>query len=499
MKEYKLEFKDISKAFPGVLALDKVSFGIYPGCVHVIMGENGAGKSTLMKIINGVHEKTDGEMLLDGKSVNFKNPGEAEKHGIGMIYQELKYLPDFTVERYLMLGREPGKFGCINWKQVSIEAQKILEGAELKYDLKTTLRTLSVSDIQLLEIAKTISTERCSVIIMDEPTSALSNSEVERLFLNIERLKKSGITVIYISHKMDEIFRIADYITVMRDGQHIHTAPASEFTKDSLVTMMVGRSISDVYPKEIFPLGEKVLEVKKLCSDFTGLRDINFYARKGEILGLAGLMGAGRTETVRAIFGLDPITSGEIYVEGRRVAIHRVADATANGIAMATEDRRRYGLVMCRNIRENISLANLKAFSKWGIMRLKKEKKATDTIAKKLRVKAASTNVRADTLSGGNQQKVVLCKCLLANPKIMILDEPTRGIDIGAKYEIYRLMTEMAQKGMCIIMISSELPEFIGMCDRCYTMYNGHITGELQREEMTQERVMQLITSEKTI
>ena len=331
-KNYKLEFQNISKAFPGVLALDNVSFGIYPGCVHVIMGENGAGKSTLMKIINGVHEKTEGVMLLDGKSVNFRSPGEAEKHGIGMIYQELKYLPDFTVERYLMLGREPGRLGCINWKQVTAEAKKMLDEAELHYDLKTTLRMLSVSDIQLLEITKVINAEKCDVIIMDEPTSALSNSEVESLFINIEKLKKRGITVIYISHKMDEIFRIADYITVMRDGQHIHTAPASEFTRDSLVTMMVGRAVSDIYPKEALPIGETVLEVKDLNSDFAGLHDINFYARRGEILGLAGLMGAGRTETVRAIFGLDPFTSGEIYVEGKKVSIRTVADASAAGI-----------------------------------------------------------------------------------------------------------------------------------------------------------------------
>ena len=354
---------------------------------------------------------------------------------------------------------------------------------------------LSVSDRQLLEITKGITAAQCDVIIMDEPTSALSNSEVESLFINIEKLKKRGITVIYISHKMDEIFRIADYINVMRDGQHIHTAPASEFTRDSLVTMMVGRAVSDIYPKEALPIGETVLEVKDLNSDFAGLHDINFYARRGEILGLAGLMGAGRTETVRAIFGLDPFTSGEIYVEGKKVSIRTVADASAAGIAMATEDRRRYGLVLCRNIRENISLANLRALSQWGFMRLKREKRETDDIAARLRVKAASTAVKAGTLSGGNQQKVVLCKCLLANPKIIILDEPTRGIDVGAKYEIYHLMTEMAQKGICIIMISSELPEFIGMCDRCYTMYNGRITGELQREEMTQESVMQLIAS----
>lgn len=493
---YKLEFKNISKAFPGVLALDQVSFGIVPGCVHVIMGENGAGKSTLMKIINGVHEPTEGTMLLDGREVRFHSPGEAEKHGIGMIYQELKYLPDFSIERYLMLGREPGQLGFINWKGVSAGAKQILDEAGLHYDPKTIMRSLSVSDIQLLEITKVTSTANCSVIIMDEPTSALSNAEIERLFQNITRLKEKGITILYISHKMDEIFRIADYITVMRDGRHIHTAPASGFDRDSLISMMVGRTISDLYPKEQVPIGEKVLEVKGLTSSLNQVENVSFYAKKGEILGLAGLMGAGRTEVVRAIFGLDPISKGEIWVDGKKIRIRNVSDAANAGIAMATEDRRRYGLVLCRNIRENIALNNLKIFSKFGFMRLKAEKTATERITQRLKVKAPSLRTLASTLSGGNQQKVILAKCLLANPKVLILDEPTRGIDIGAKHEIYKLMVEMARSGICIIMISSELPEFIGMCDRAYTMFDGKITGELSREEMTQEKIMRLITSD---
>lgn len=501
MGEYKLEFRNISKAFPGVVALKDVSFGIKPGTVHVMVGENGAGKSTLMKIINGIHEQTEGEMLLDGKPVKFMSPADARAHGIGMVYQEQQYLPDFTIERYLMLGREPGKLGCIDWKAVHDAAVGMLKRENLDYDPKMIMRSLSVSDIQLLEITKVLSIENCSVIILDEPTSALSNTEVSRLFEKIRKLKERGITVIYISHKMDEIFQIGDYITVMRDGEHIRTAPISEFTYDSLVTLMVGRAINNVYPKEPVSIGDVVLEVRHLTSKFLRIHDISFNVKKGEILGLAGLMGAGRTETVRTLFGLEKPDSGEIYVEGKKVHIASVEDAARAGIAMATEDRRRYGLVLSSSIKENISLSNLRMMSTrfLGFMKLKKESKETDRFSKRLKIKASNLSVKAGTLSGGNQQKVVLAKCLMASPKILILDEPTRGIDVGAKFEIYKLMVEMAREGISIIMISSELPEFIGMCDRAYTMFNGRITGEVSREEMTQERIMRLVTSDGSI
>ena len=301
--KYKLEFINITKAFPGVLALNNVSFGIKEGTIHVIMGENGAGKSTLMKIISGVYGQTSGKMLLDGKEVKFSSPRDAEKHGIGMIYQELQYFPDFTIERYLMLGKEPGRFGFINWREVSDRARKMLQEANMNYDPKTIMRRLSVSDIQLLEITKVLKTSGCNIIIMDEPTSALSNAEVDRLFKNISMLKEQGITILYISHKMDEIFKIADYITVMRDGMHINTAPASEYTQESLINMMVGRKISNVYPKEEVEIGDTVLEVKSLTSYASRLYDISFHVRKSEILGIAGLMGSGRTELVRALYG----------------------------------------------------------------------------------------------------------------------------------------------------------------------------------------------------
>lgn len=494
-EDFKLYFDNVSKAFPGVLALDHVSFGIKKGAVHIVVGENGAGKSTLMKIINGSFELTEGQMFLDGQAVCFKNNREAEAKGIGMIYQELQYIPEFSVERFLMMCREPERFkGIINWRELSRQARKLLDESNLDYDLKTPMKNLSVSDIQLLEITKVISASNVDVIIMDEPTSALSKSEVDRLFTSIRRLKERGITVIYISHKMDEIFKIADYITVMRDGRHIHTAPASDFTNNSLITMMVGRELSQIYPKEDADIGEIVLEVKHLSSSYSRLRDISFNVRKGEILGLAGLMGAGRTETVRALFGLDPISSGEVFIDGKKVHIRRVEDAIKLGLAMATEDRRRYGLMPNRSILENISIANLRQFSRGPFVNKRKEKAGVGEIFNRLRVKAPNMLVNTSTLSGGNQQKVVLCKWLLAKPRILILDEPTRGIDVGAKYEIYKLMTEMAKSGMAIIMISSELPEFIGMCDRAYTLNNGIVTGMLHRREMSQEMIMTLAT-----
>jgi inositol transport system ATP-binding protein len=478
--------------FPGVLALDNVSFGVKKGTVHIMMGENGAGKSTLMKILNGTHIPTGGKFYVENKEMKFQSTIEAEKNGIAMIYQELNYIPDMTVERYLMLCREPKKGVFIDWKGVSRIASQILKEEGLDYNPKSTLREHTVSEIQLLEITRAIRGKDVDILIMDEPTSALTNDEVERLFEDIEKLKNRGITILYISHKMDEIFRIADYITVMRDGKHIHTGPASEFTQESLVKMMVGREISNVYPKEEVPLGEVVLEVENLSSTYTKLKDINIKVRAGEIVGLGGLMGAGRTETVRAIYGLDPITEGRILVNGKEVKIKNVTDGIKNGITMASEDRRRYGLVLCRDIKENISYSSLKKISSYGLLKIKKEKEVVRGYFNQLKVKAPNIGTLARTLSGGNQQKVVLSKCLMTEAKVLILDEPTRGIDVGAKYEIYKLIIELARKGIAIIFISSELPEFIGMCDRAYIMYNGKIVDEINRDQMTQENIIML-------
>lgn len=488
----KIWFDSISMEFPGVLALDDVTFGVKKGVVHVMMGENGAGKSTLMKILNGTNIASKGDFYVNNKKMKFASAVDAEKSGIAMIYQELSYIPDMTVERYLMLCKEPRKGCFINWKEVSRQAEQILLEEGLNYPPKATLRELSVSDIQLLEITKCIRNSDVEILIMDEPTSALTSSEVERLFEKIEGLKKRGITILYISHKMDEIFRIADYITVMRDGKHIHTGAANEFTEESLVNMMVGREVSSVYPKEEVPIGDVVLEVEGLTSDYSRIYDVSFSVRAGEIVGLGGLMGAGRSETVRAIYGIDKFDKGIIKIDGKEVKIHSVRDAINNGMAMATEDRRRLGLILCRNLKENISLSSLKKISHFSILNLKEERKIAKQYFEKMNIKASGMETVAMTLSGGNQQKVVLSKCLMTGAKVLILDEPTRGIDVGAKHEIYKLMVELAKKGIAIIMISSELPEFIGMCDRAYVMYNGRIVGEIGKEKMNQESIIMM-------
>lgn len=493
-EDYKIYFEHISMAFPGVLALDDVSFGVKKGSVHIMMGENGAGKSTLMKILNGSYDKTAGEVFINAEKVNFKNTLDAEKQGVAMIYQELNYIPDMSIERYLMLCREPKKLGFINWGEVHKKAKELLKQEELDYNPKTLMRDISVSDIQMLEITRALTANDIDILIMDEPTSALSNTEIDRLFENIEKLKARGITILYISHKMDEIFRIADYITVMRDGKHIQTGPASEFTPDSLVKLMVGREINNVYPEKTNLPGEKRLEIEHLSSYANKIDDVSFYVRAGEIVGLGGLMGAGRTELVRAIFGLDAYDSGKIVIDGKEVKIRNVSDAIKYGIGMATEDRRRYGLVMCRDIKENISFASLNKISKANFLQLKKEKNIVQHYFDRLKIKAPGLTTQAQVLSGGNQQKVVLSKWLMTEAKVLILDEPTRGIDVGAKYEIYQLMLSLAEQGIAIVVISSELPEFIGMCDRAYVMYKGKITGELNKEEMTQEAIVNYAT-----
>ena len=496
-EDAKIWFDHISMEFPGVLAVDDVSFGVMPGVVHVMMGENGAGKSTLMKVLNGVNTPSAGKIFISGKERHFSSAMDAKRHGVAMIYQELSYIPDMTVERYLMLCNEPHKGIFIDWKGVSAEAEQILKDEGLDYDPKTKLKELSVSDIQLLEIIKSTRSDNIDILIMDEPTSALTEEEVERLFLKIRDLKEKGVTILYISHKMDEIFRIADYITVMRDGKEIKTGPASEFDENSLVAMMVGREISNVYPKEEVPIGDVVLEVEGLNSDFNRLHDINFNVKAGEIVGLGGLMGAGRSETARAVFGIDKFDSGKIKVNGKEIKVTKVQDAINAGITMATEDRRRLGLVLVRDIKENISLSSHKAISKATFINMKTEAKMTQTYFDRMGVRAPGTSYAAGTLSGGNQQKVVLAKCLMTDAKVLILDEPTRGIDVGAKWEIYKLMVELARRGMAIIMISSELPEFIGMCDRAYIKYNGRIVDELSRDQLTQENVVKLAAGGK--
>lgn len=487
-----LELRNIEKSFPGVKALSNVGFSLRKGTVHVLCGENGAGKSTLMKIIDGIYQPDKGHILIGGKVVKIDNPIDARKHGISMIFQELNYIPEITIEQSLFLGREPRNSLGIKWKEIRLRTLELLKQEGLSYKPDSKLKDLTVSDIQMLEILKAISYDS-DVIIMDEPTSAITSKEVKVLFGKIADLKAKGVSIIYISHKMEEIFEIADDITVLRDGSVVDTRPAGALDIDTVISLMVGRKLTNVYPKENLPIGEITLEVENL-SHGKLFNHISFNACVGEIVGLAGLMGAGRTEVARAIFGLDPHTSGKIKIKGREVRIKKVQDSIDHGLVMLSEDRKRYGIIPVRSVKENISLPNLAQFIRSGRLFSKKEKDTVQSICDRIRVKTPTLDTTIDSLSGGNQQKVVLAKWMLRSPNVIILDEPTRGIDVGAKFEIYKLMTDLVREGKTIIMISSELPELLGMCDRIYVMSKGRITGELNRADFSQENVMKLAT-----
>ena len=479
----------INKSFPGVKALDNVNFAVRKGTVHALCGENGAGKSTLMKIINGIYKADSGQIFLDEKPVTIKDPIQARDYGIAMIAQELNYVPEMSIEENLFLGRLPvTKFGNVDWKRVRRETIEFLRQEILPYKPDQKLKTLTVSDIQMLEIIKAIS-NNAQIVIMDEPTSAITNREVEVLFGKIAELKKKGVSIIYISHKMEEVFRIADDITVLRDGKTVETHPASEIDLDKVIALMVGRKMDNVYPKEEVEIGEPILEIEGLGSKGV-FKDINFKANKGEIVGFAGLMGAGRTETMRAIFGLDPYDEGKIKVHGKEVTIKKVSDSIAQKVVMLSEDRRRYGIIPIRSVMENASISSLDKIIYGGRWHPKVEKELVSKYFEKMHVKTPSLETAIQGLSGGNQQKVLLAKWMLRDPDVLILDEPTRGIDVGAKFEIYRLMTDLVKEGKTVIMVSSELPELIGMCDRIYIMNKGRITGCLNKDEFSQETIM---------
>lgn len=479
----------INKSFPGVKALDNVNFAVRKGTVHALCGENGAGKSTLMKIINGIYKADSGQIFLDEQPVEIKNPIQAKEHGIAMIAQELNYVPEMSIEENLFLGRLPvNKLGKVDWKTVRKETIKFLEQENLPYSPTQKLKTLTVSDIQMLEIIKAIS-YNAEIVIMDEPTSAITNREVEVLFEKIEQLKQRGVSMVYISHKMDEVFRIADDITILRDGKTVETHPASEMDLDQVIALMVGRKMDNVYPKEEVEIGDPILEVEGLGSKGV-FKDITFNAKKGEIVGFAGLMGAGRTETMRAVFGLDPYDEGTIKVHGKEVNIKKVSDSINQKVVMLSEDRRRYGIIPIRSVMENASISSLDKVFYGGKCHPKVEHDLVSKYFEKMNVKTPSLETAIQALSGGNQQKVLLAKWMLRDPDVLILDEPTRGIDVGAKFEIYRLMTDMVEEGKTVIMVSSELPELIGMCDRIYVMNQGRITGCLEKEEFSQEAIM---------
>ncbi|WP_206171218.1 sugar ABC transporter ATP-binding protein [Trinickia terrae] len=471
-----------------------MSFAVRKGSVHVICGENGAGKSTLMKIVSGVYQPDGGEIFVNGEKVAIDSPVTARRLKISMVTQELNYIPEITVAQSLFLGDEPKtRFGSIDWKKVCADAKALLEREGLHYCPDTKLKDLSVSDLQMLEIMKAVSRE-ANIIIFDEPTSAITSKEVDVLFKKINELRAKGAGIVYISHRFEELYRIADDISVIRDGSHVATRPAGEIDIDTIIQMMVGRKLDNVYPhKPARELGATALEVEAL-GDGERFSNVSFHVRKGEIIGLAGLMGAGRTEVVRTVFGLDPYTAGEIRVHGKPVRIRSVQDAIRLKIAMLSEDRKRYGIVPMRSITENTGLVSLEKFFKRGHRNAKTEKRLIDGVSKRMRVNAPNLNTQIGLLSGGNQQKVMLAKWMLCGSDVLILDEPTRGIDVGAKFEIYKIVFELAQEGRAVIVISSELPELIAICDRIYVMANGRISGELQEPEFSQEGIMRLAT-----
>lgn len=493
----KLRVSQIEKSFPGVKALNKIDFSVKKGTVHVLCGENGAGKSTLMKIINGVYQPDAGEIYLDGKLVKIGSPLQARQLGISMIFQELNYVAEMSVEENLFLGRLPvNRLGKVNWKEVTRQTLQLLQAEQLPYDPKTLLKDLTVSDIQMLEIMKAVSNQ-AELIIMDEPTSAITQKEVDRLFAKIRELKARGVSIIYISHKLDEIFQIADEITVFRDGTVVDSRPKEELDIETVISLMVGRQLKDTYPKVKAAIGEEILRVDGLSRNGV-FRDVSFSARRGEIIGFAGLMGAGRTEVMRSLFGLDPLTSGTIRIKDEDVTKPTVQGSLEKGMVMLSEDRRRYGIIPVRSVRENTTLSVLGQVFYGLRHRPKREQELVKGMFDKMRVKTPSLETPIASLSGGNQQKVLLSRWMLLQPDILILDEPTRGIDVGAKYEIYKLIGELAEQGKAILMVSSELPELIGMCDRIYVMAQGQVTGELGREDFSQETIMRYATGMMT-
>lgn len=500
MADYKLELKGVSKAFPGVKALDNVQLAVRPGTVHALMGENGAGKSTLMKCLFGIYKMDTGEIYLDGNKVTINSPDEAMKYGIAMVHQELQPVPARTVAENMFLGRFPTKgFGplkVIDHKTMNVETRKWLDEVGMDFSETALLGELSVGQMQSVEIAKAVSQE-AKVVILDEPTSSLSDNEVEVLFKIMNDLRDKGVSMIYISHKMDEIKRIADDITIMRDGTYIGTWVASELTTNDIITKMVGRELTNVYPERNSKIGDVVMEVKEYSSIHSNsFQDVSFKLRKGEILGFGGLVGAQRSEMMEAIFGLRNIYKGEIIINGEKKKITNPAEANRAGIGLITEDRRGKGIFGCLSIKDNVGITiyNQNLVAKLALDH-KSINQVVDDSIKQLRIKTPSSKEHIANLSGGNQQKVIISRWLANNPDILIMDEPTRGIDVGAKHEIYEIMNQLAEQGKAIIMVSSEMSELIGMSDRICVMCDGKLRGEItEKAEMTQENIMKYAT-----
>ncbi len=489
MPEYILEMENITKSFPGVKVLQGVTLQIQAGEVHALMGENGAGKSTLMKILMGIYTPDEGSMKMHGRPMVNKGPKDAMQHGISMIHQELNPVMDMMVFENVFMGREPRTpMRRVDKRRMIAETRRLLADLNIAIDALAYMRDLSVAQCQLIEIVKAISVG-AKVIIMDEPTSAITDREVDTLFEQIARLRQQGVAMIYISHKMDEIFRICDRITVLRDGQFIGCDEARNLDQQTLIRMMVGRDITDVFPKADAEIGEVILEAKDIQLG-RKVRDVSFQLRRGEVLGIAGLVGAGRSELVETIFGIRHKTGGQIFKNGRELRITHPRHAIRNGIALITEDRKTTGLDLIASVQDNITMASLGRVSRGGLLHKNQEKRAAHKYIQSLRVKAPDEKVLAGNLSGGNQQKVVIAKWLMTEPDVIILDEPTRGIDVGAKRDIYLLIGEFVKQGKAVIMISSEIPEIMGLSDRVLVMAGGRLTGELTREEFSQERIM---------
>ena len=486
---YILTLKNITKEFPGVKALDDVTINIERGTIHGLVGENGAGKSTLIKVMAGIYQPNKGEIILDGKPCRFNSPIEARRAGISVVHQEIKLAEPLSVAENMFLGNVQLKNGLVDWKGMRRRAWEIVEDLGMDIDINAQVSSLTVAKKQIVEIMHAIN-NNSRILIMDEPSAVLTDRELEVMFRIVKQLRDKGITIIYISHRLDEIFGLCSNVSVLRDGCHIDTIPVASVDRQGLINMMVGREMGQEYPKEVGNVGGTILEVKNLSRGI--LQDISFEVKSGEVFGISGLVGAGRTELARAILGIDKPESGEVYVRGKKVHYRTFADAIRDGLGLIPEDRKLQGLVQIMSVKRNTTLVNMKRVLRAGVISSSLEEKLSKEYADKLHVVTPSMETEVQYLSGGNQQKVVIAKWLFQNSEILFLDEPTRGIDVGAKAEIYRLINRMAKEGKTIIMISSEMPELLGMCDRIMVMHEGHKMGELNAAEATQEKIMAL-------
>ena len=495
MSESVLELRNITKIFPGVRALDKVQFTLKPGEIHALMGENGAGKSTFIKVITGVHQAEEGEMFLNGEKVRFKNTKDAQKAGIAAIYQHVTAYPHLTVAENIFMGHHKKKFGVVQWNEMYAEADKYLAELNADFSSRTIMGNLSVAQQQMVEIAKALSMN-ARILIMDEPTAALTKRESEELYRITRKLRDEGVSIIFISHRFEDMYALASRVTVFRDAKYIGTYDVDAITNADLITAMVGREIKDLFPKPEIEIGEEILRVENL--NRTGFfKDVSFAVHKGEILGLTGLVGARRTEVIQTIFGVEKLASGKIFLEGKEIKVKNPSDAINHGIGLLPENRQTEGLILDWGIGRNITLPELKSYVKQLFIQEKTERSNSRELAERVDTKAVTIFDKASSLSGGNQQKVVVAKALGSDFKVLILDEPTKGVDVGAKAAIYEIMGELAQQGYAIIMISSEMPEILGMCDRIVVMCEGRVTGELSREEATQEKILELAMSKQ--